>query len=680
MKNKKVIIISIVLILIAAITFGVVYFLNNEDEKTTLSLLDKQWIENNKNNVVDLSIFTDVPTLSDNGTGLVFDFLNSLKNDTTITFNNIAYKIGNDAKTDYAFKQVEKQGENQLLLYRDNKVLITKNDITYSNLEEIKNIKIGVLKSEKDRIQKHLSVCSNITFIEYETQESMISKISDEKSEIDAIIVSRLVSLKDILGNDKYFVAYNLMDLTDDYVLNLGNNDKLNEIVTKYFKKWKDNNSQKLYNDYFANDLLTYLNIAEKEKSDFKAKRYTYGFVENAPYDLNVDGTLKGINKSILEDFSKMFNLEFIYKKYSSYSDLKKAFNNKEIDLFFDNYIDDTYEVDNSLLSSNYNEKAVVLTNKNITIDSIYSLIGEQVITLENSRLAKELEDIGINTKKYSSINKIISRAKLNDIIVIDNEIYNYYVSKSNIKFKNVYTYNMQSDYYYRVSNQDNSMFVKIFNNYLKTAHINSLTVSGYNDTINVKYVPIIIKYVLIVLAVLISMSLVTFIILKIKNSMGKKEKAFTKEDKLRYIDMLTSLKNRNYLNDNLEKWDNSGIYPQAIIIIDLNNIAYINDNYGHEEGDKIIGEAGNILIRNQMPNTDIIRTNGNEFLVYLVSYDEKQVVSYMKKLNKEFKELSHKFGAALGYSMITDGTKTVDDAINEATLDMRSNKEELNN
>ena len=161
---------------------------------------------------------------------------------------------------------------------------------------------------------------------------------------------------------------------------------------------------------------------------------------------------------------------------------------------------------------------------------------------------------------------------------------------------------------------------------------------------------------------------------------MGKKEKVFTKEDKLRYIDMLTSLKNRNYLNDNLEKWDNSGIYPQAIIIIDLNNIAYINDNYGHEEGDKIIGEAGNILIRNQMPNTDIIRTNGNEFLVYLVSYDEKQVVSYMKKLNKEFKELSHKFGAALGYSMITDGTKTVDDAINEATLDMRSNKEELNN
>jgi hypothetical protein len=29
---------------------------------------------------------------------------------------------------------------------------------------------------------------------------------------------------------------------------------------------------------------------------------------------------------------------------------------------------------------------------------------------------------------------------------------------------------------------------------------------------------------------------------------------------------------------------------------------------------------------------------------------------------------------------MITDGIKTIDDAVNEATLDMRNNKEELNN
>ena len=140
---------------------------------------------------------------------------------------------------------------------------------------------------------------------------------------------------------------------------------------------------------------------------------------------------------------------------------------------------------------------------------------------------------------------------------------------------------------------------------------------------------------------------------------------------------MLTSLKNRNYLNDNIEKWDLSEVYPQTIVVIDLNNVAYINDNYGHAEGDKVIGEAANILISTQMPNSDIIRTNGNEFLIYMVGYDEKQVVSYMRKLNKEFKGLSHGFGAAIGYSMINDAIKTVDDAINEATAMMKEVKEE---
>ena len=51
-----------------------------------------------------------------------------------------------------------------------------------------------------------------------------------------------------------------------------------------------------------------------------------------------------------------------------------------------------------------------------------------------------------------------------------------------------------------------------------------------------------------------------------------------------------------------------------------------------------------------------------------------------IEELSKEFKELSHGFGAAVGYSMITDGIKTIDDAVNEATLDMRNNKEESSN
>ena len=40
-------------------------------------------------------------------------------------------------------------------------------------------------------------------------------------------------------------------------------------------------------------------------------------------------------------------------------------------------------------------------------------------------------------------------------------------------------------------------------------------------------------------------------------------------------------------------------------------------------------------------------------------------------------KALPHEFGAAIGFSMITDDIKTLDDTINEATLEMITNKEE---
>ena len=158
-------------------------------------------------------------------------------------------------------------------------------------------------------------------------------------------------------------------------------------------------------------------------------------------------------------------------------------------------------------------------------------------------------------------------------------------------------------------------------------------------------------------------------------NTDGKELK---KEDKLKYIDVMTSLKNRNYLNYNIKKWNEIVTYPQAIVIIDLNNVKYINDNYGHAEGDEVIKQAASILIVNQQENTDIIRTDGNEFLIYMIGYDEKKVIEYTRKISKELKELPHGFGCTVGYSMIEDDIKTIDDAINEATLSMRQAKEKI--
>ena len=98
---------------------------------------------------------------------------------------------------------------------------------------------------------------------------------------------------------------------------------------------------------------------------------------------------------------------------------------------------------------------------------------------------------------------------------------------------------------------------------------------------------------------------------------------------------MLTSLKNRNYLNAKMSEWEDCNVYPQAIVMVDLNNVKYVNDNYGHSEGDNLIIKAAALLVNTQLENSEIIRTDGNEFLIYLIGYSERQISTYCKKLKR---------------------------------------------
>ena len=128
-------------------------------------------------------------------------------------------------------------------------------------------------------------------------------------------------------------------------------------------------------------------------------------------------------------------------------------------------------------------------------------------------------------------------------------------------------------------------------------------------------------------------------------------------------------------MNQNIYKWDDNVIFPQAVIVFDINSIKEINDKLGREVGDEIIKKVASILINNQLENTEIIRSGGDEFLIYMVGYDKDSVIEYSKKLAREMKKIPNSTGAAVGYSMILDEVKSVDDAINEAIIMMEKSK-----
>jgi len=266
------------------------------------------------------------------------------------------------------------------------------------------------------------------------------------------------------------------------------------------------------------------------------------------------------------------------------------------------------------------------------------------------------------------------------DITIVDLENYNYYKTSAFKDSKINYLIGTSDKYDYIINNTDeNKVFQELFNFYISYNSINELISNNYESiAYENTHIVLILVLIIIVLCIYLAIDFYTHIKVMIKTVKKNKKIHLSKEEKIKYIDQLTSLKNRAYLNSRIESWDESEVYPQSIIIIDLNNISYINDNYGREEGDKVITEAANILIMHQLGNSEIIRTDGNEFLIYLVGYTEKQIISYLRKLNKELKGISHGFGAATGYSIITDAIKTVDDAVNEATIDMKNNKEDI--
>ena len=88
------------------------------------------------------------------------------------------------------------------------------------------------------------------------------------------------------------------------------------------------------------------------------------------------------------------------------------------------------------------------------------------------------------------------------------------------------------------------------------------------------------------------------------------------------YCDSMTKLYNRFYGMLTLNDWLNEK-RRFALVFIDLDNLKYINDNYGHHDGDRYIIHAATYL-KSFFPDALVCRIGGDEFMLLIpeVSYD----------------------------------------------------------
>ncbi len=683
MKLKKKWIVGLPIIIALLVFVGLYYYYNKEDENS-FSISDKKWIEEHASTVIDFEVVNDYPVFGDNG---VFKkFINDFSAETGFEFNIIPiYRTDDTSSKGYRFRVLNNDAvltDKDLLLQDDVYVLFGKDEERVDSIGEIGSKTIGVLTSDSDEIIYYLKSYTSLKYKNYTDISSMLSDYEGDK--IDLVMLPNTMYLDKTLKNEKYNIKYVFTELSKKIVLTLAdnsNNDKMNTIVKKYFNSWKENKYIEEYNKTLLDYYVTKSEINDKKETEFLTKIYKYGYVENLPYETVEDSKLTGIAAEYINRMIRLTSSgsDFIeYIEYDSIEDLKTAIDKGEVDIYF-NYYDYESSKYNATISP-FIEKYVVLgkTNDSYVVTSFEGMKNKKVAIIDNNSIYNFFKD---NSKaQLIPVNTINELVKNSDgvLAVVDKEVYEYY---KNSKFKNyevLFESTITNDYRFMVNNDDaNKVFYDVFNYIIGTNSyynyrnngINSLNSSILERKSFEELYIIILTIVFVPLLVLI----IAYLLLKNR----KKIKVIKKEERRKYTDMLTSLKNRNYLNHNIKAWNESQKYPQAVIIIDLNNIKYVNDNYGHEQGDKLIVGAASILINTQLENSEIIRSDGNEFLIYLVGYSEQQISTYSKKIAKEFKSLDYGFGAAIGYSMILDEIKTIDDAINEATIEMRKDKEE---
>ncbi|HZF70674.1 EAL domain-containing protein [Sulfuricurvum sp.] len=178
--------------------------------------------------------------------------------------------------------------------------------------------------------------------------------------------------------------------------------------------------------------------------------------------------------------------------------------------------------------------------------------------------------------------------------------------------------------------------------------------------------------------------SVVTFIDIteqKVYNERLIEEKE--RYDHIAHHDPLTGLPNRLSLIEKLQlKTSGMEDHPFALFFLDLDGFKEINDSYGHRFGDTLLIHFKSLLQEMFPPETFIVRTGGDEFVILLgCQKDQKLIQSIMTKLvdilNYPFhiNETDVYITASVGIAMYPNDALTPEDLLQHADAAMYNAK-----
>jgi diguanylate cyclase (GGDEF)-like protein len=138
--------------------------------------------------------------------------------------------------------------------------------------------------------------------------------------------------------------------------------------------------------------------------------------------------------------------------------------------------------------------------------------------------------------------------------------------------------------------------------------------------------------------------------------------------------DSLTGLNNRNYFlkmaQHQMEKSLREGTVV-SFFLFDIDNFKHYNDTNGHNAGDRLLVELGQLIRESSRKNSTVARYGGEEFMVMLHGVSKEEALVYAERLREKISQhlFQHREKQPLGFVSISGGISSFPedgDSLNE--------------
>ena len=135
--------------------------------------------------------------------------------------------------------------------------------------------------------------------------------------------------------------------------------------------------------------------------------------------------------------------------------------------------------------------------------------------------------------------------------------------------------------------------------------------------------------------------------------------------------DKLTNLFNRATFYADLPRMKKS---VNAVVLFDINGLKYLNDNFGHDEGDNAIHTISSFILKHANNRMYGYRLGGDEFIILANNSTLTEITDYISDITKDVH--GTKYSCSIGFSFKNNDQLTLEDLVRTAEENMYVNKD----